>query len=144
DARITDIRTPTILRQHEPTVVSVVVESTAAGDATLHLEENNFLIHQQRVNLRAGPQTFDVAFEPLVSGFVRYTAEITMVGDQVPGNDRYIRLISVTGPPRILLVSRTPEEGLHLDQTLVAQGIAVEAPSMASLPTTLEGLLPYD
>ncbi len=48
------------------------------------------------------------------------------------------------GPPHALLVSRTPAEGMYLEEALTTQDISVETMSPAALPSSLEGLLAYD
>jgi uncharacterized membrane protein/uncharacterized protein YegL len=144
DAHVSAIRMPEILRQSQPALATAVVESTSAGEVVLRLKENDFLIKETRATLHSGSQSFNFEFEPIAAGLVRYSAEVALPGDQVAGNDRFVRLCSVSGPPRVLLVSRTPEEGEHLEQALVAQVVGVDAVSLGSLPATLEGLLPYD
>lgn len=144
DARMIEIGVPEVVRRQEPTRFSVAVDSNVAGAAKVRLEENGFLVEERSVQLAAGAQSFEVEFSPTVAGLVRYAAQVLLPGDAAPANDRISRLVSVAGPPRILLVASTPEEGVHLEEALAAQEIGVESTSPSSLPSTLEGLLPYD
>ena len=50
----------------------------------------------------------------------------------------------MSGDPHVLLLAGVPEEGTYLEAALRTQDIAVEAASASALPTTLDGLLPYD
>jgi uncharacterized membrane protein/uncharacterized protein YegL len=144
DARVKALRLPDTLRRNEPARISVVVEATQKGRASVRLEENNLLLQEKTVELTDGSQTVEFDFAPTLTGLVRYGAEIRLRGDEIPGNDRYVQLASVAGPPRVLLATNSPEESTHLEETLMTQEVAVESISPSSLPSMLEGLLGYD
>jgi Mg-chelatase subunit ChlD len=144
DARVVGLHTAEVVRRQEPTRLTVAVDSTRPGTALLRIRENDFLTGERSVTLQGGPQAIEVDLTPTVAGLVRYGAEIALPGDEVPRNDRFTTLTVVSGPPRVLLVSSTAEEGVHLEEALAAQEISVEMASIGSLPSTLDGLLPYD
>ncbi len=61
---------------------------------------------EQRVQLRAGRQTFSYPFEANADGFVRYQAEIVADGDTRAQNNIAAALIDIQGEPRVLLGRR--------------------------------------
>ena len=145
DARVTAVHLPDTLRRHELARLGAVIESSRRGVATVRVEENSILVEErQGVALEPGAQ--EVAFElaPNLSGLVRYAVEVRLSGDQIEGNNRFVQLAPVAGPPRVLLVSATPEEGRHLEEALTAQDFAIESASPTALPSTVDELLGYD
>jgi Mg-chelatase subunit ChlD len=144
DARVSAIRLPEVVRRHEPARMGVVIESTRADQASVKVQENELLIDRRTVSLKAGTQELSFDFDPSLSGFIRYGAEVKLDGDEIVDNDLFVQVKQVGGPPRVLLVAATPAEGVHLEEALVAQEINVELTSPAALPTSVETLLGYD
>lgn len=144
DARVTALKLPDTLRQREKSRISAIVDTTTGGRATVALEEKGFLVGQKQVQLKSGSQSVDFDVTPTGKGPISYSARVSLVGDEVPGNNQFTQLAWVSGPPLVLLVANTPEESLDLEQSLTAQDVNVESMSPDSLPATLEGLLSYD
>jgi uncharacterized membrane protein len=144
DARVSALKLPEIVRREEPARAAVTVESTQAAEATLRFEENGILLEERKVTLKPGAQSFAFELLPALSGLVRYRAEVRMNGDELPGNDGWVQLVFVGGAPRVLLVADPPEEGMHLEEALRAQGIQVESVQPTSLATGVDELFTYD
>jgi Mg-chelatase subunit ChlD len=144
DARVTGLRFPDSIRRGDTCALTAIVDSTRSAAARVRLEEDDVLVEERPVTLESGSQALDFQFVPSASGLVRYTVRVSLAGDQVPQNDRYTSFASVEGPPRVLLVQSTVEEGRHLLDALAAQDIAVETVSPETFPATLDALLPYD
>jgi uncharacterized membrane protein/uncharacterized protein YegL len=144
DARAVSVRLPEVVRRGEPTRIAVTVASSTAGRAHLEVLEDDLLVDQRTLDLVPGERTVAVDVVPTRAGFVRYAAAVRLPGDQVPGNDRYERLVAVGGEPRILLCSSTTDEASHLEEALRANEIDVESVLLDSLPSSVESLLSYD
>jgi Ca-activated chloride channel homolog len=145
DARVTTVHVPEAMRRHEPARIGAVVEASRRGQAIVRLEENGILIEERAdIKLEPGTQELDFELSPNLSGLVRYAVEVRLAGDQIAGNNRYVQLAQVGGPPRVLLVSGAPEDGRHLEEALTAQEFAIESASPTSLPSTVDELLGYD
>jgi Mg-chelatase subunit ChlD len=144
DARVTALHLPDTLRRHEPSRVGALVESSGPGKATVRFDENGILVEERTVELKGGPQEVDFELSPNLSGLVKYSADVELAGDQILGNNRFVALADVAGPPRVLLAAATPDDGRHLEETLAAQEFGVEATTTTLLPSTVDDLLGYD
>jgi Mg-chelatase subunit ChlD len=144
DARVVGLRPASLVRRGEPTRIGVFLEATRPGPAHLELREDGLLVDRREVTLAVGSQAVEIDLVPSRAGFVRFEATVQLPGDSVQGNDRYERVFSVVGEPRVLICSSTVDEGRHLEEAFRANDLDVEAISLQLFPSSLEGLSSYD
>jgi Mg-chelatase subunit ChlD len=149
DAQVSDLLLPARLRQGSLGQATAIVRSNRAGRATFTLTENDFQLESREVPLVVGEQRISVDLIPTRSGFVRYHARIRLPGDGLPADDEIVRLRSVSGDPRVLIVSAEggqtgDAEAGPLRDALAAQGLEVDGVAPEELSGSVTELSRYD
>lgn len=138
------IDAPADVREGQEFELGITVESTSAVGATLRIFEDGELIQTQDLNLQTGANRYAIPIVDAEPGFHRYRAQIIPDADHRLQNNEAASFTVVAGPPSILLVQGSPEEGENLAAALEAAKMKVTAISPASIPVNLPELAQYD
>ncbi len=140
---VQQLEAPGHLRVGERSSVTVQVQSTVETQATLRLLVDGRLTTSQEVQLVSGPNRFVMPLDPLPSGQHVVRAQADAEQDTLPQNNLAGALVTVVGPPRILLVEGAQGEGQYLADALRSTGIEVDTRSPSTAPLTAQGLRDY-
>jgi uncharacterized membrane protein len=146
DARVVEVRTPSVVGAGQAFDVVVDVESSIPTTARLRLFAGGTLVEERDIALRAGVTRHTVSLTAGGErGFGDFTAQIELpAADAFAQNNRLSAFTRVVGAPRVLLISRADAPAPLLVTALEAVGIAVETATPGSAPRTLAGLAGYD
>ena len=145
EVSVEDIRAPSRVRQGEPHLVTVMVRSTGDTPGRVTLFRDSEPVAKREVLL--GPGENAVQFSGMLPerGLHAWDALVEAPSDGTTQNNHYRRFVEVMGTPQVLYVSRPGHDSPALLSALQSQGISVvRSPSVAALPGTLAGYLPYD
>ncbi len=142
--QVSDVRAPAQVRKGQMVNLEVVVESTIASPALLRIYAGSEVVNEQRVQLRAGRQTFNYPFEANADGFVRYQAEIVADGDTRTQNNIAAALIDIQGEPRVLLVEGAAGDADNLAAALRSARMNPTVVAAQAMPVALADLGGYD
>ncbi len=92
--------------------IDVESESRSAVAATLKLYRDGVVVGAQPTALKPGLNRFELPYRLERAGAYLMSAEVSIAAGRVALNPRVEAAISVTGAPRILIVSATPPESL--------------------------------
>jgi hypothetical protein len=123
--------------------ISVEIESSYAGNATVRLFEDSEITQEKSVSLQKGNNKFIFRDIAKASGVITYMADVVADEDDSLRNNKMYTFIKVLGTPQVLIVDGTGSESHELVKIL--DGIAdcdVVTPEM--VPSTLEKLRHYD
>jgi uncharacterized membrane protein/Mg-chelatase subunit ChlD len=138
------LQAPASVRQGQDFDLNVIVQSTDAMGARLLIFADGQVIHTAEVSLEVGINRFSFPLEAEESGFRRYRAQIIPDNDTRLQNNQASAFTVVHGPPHILVVEGSPEEGANLARALRAAEMSVTLTPPENLPTTLPELAAYD
>ncbi len=146
DARVVDVRAPSVVGAGQAFDVVVDVEASTPSSALLRLFAGGALVEERAIALRAGVTRHAV---PLIAGqdrgFGDFTAQIELPADDAfAQNNRLAAFTRVVGAPRVLLISRADAPAPALVSALEAVGIGVDAVTPPAAPRTLAGFAGYD
>jgi Ca-activated chloride channel homolog len=144
EVSVEDVRSPDSVRAGEAQVVTVLLRSRTALQARISLFRDSEPVASQSVALSAGENavTFSGSFPG--RGLHAWDALVQAAGDTIPQNNHARRYVEVTGAPQVLYVAGPGRESPSFLAALAAQGVSVARTSVAALPSTLAGYLPYD
>ncbi|MCX7037977.1 MAG: VWA domain-containing protein, partial [Spirochaetes bacterium] len=144
EVSIADIAAPARARAGEPHQVTVLVRSLAPVRARVSLFRDGEPAGTRDVALLPGENP--VAFTGFFPGrgLHSWEALVQAPSDRILENNRYRRVVEVTGNPQVLYAARSGKGSPALLSALAAQGIAVVETDGAALPGSLAGFLPYD
>lgn len=144
EAYLVDLVVPTNVRQGQSFVVTAVIESTVAQEATLRLLGDGRLLASQVVALEPGTNRVQISLTAEETGFHRYQAELYPALDTLPQNNLASGYTVVHGPPRVLVAEGKPGEAEALCRALESASFEVAVVSPRLLPTDLAVLSGYD
>ncbi|MBN1660228.1 MAG: VWA domain-containing protein [Anaerolineae bacterium] len=144
EVRVEALDAPADVRQGQEFDLTVIVDSSARVDATLHVLGDGQLIHSQDVRLQPGTNRFLVPVQAGAAGFRRFRAQVIPDADTWLQNNEASAFAVVHGPPRVLLVEGTAGDGDNLASALRAAEMDVSVVDPASLPATLPELAAFD
>src|ERR687886_69238 len=142
--QVSDLRAPAQVRKGQTLNLKVVVESTAAGPATLRIRTAGKVVGEQKVQLKQGRQTFNYPVKAETGGFVQYQAEVDAPGDTRKQNNEAAALVNVQAEPRVLLVEGTPGDARNLQDALAAGKMNPTVVAPQAMPVALADLSSYD
>ena len=145
DVRITALDAPSRVAENQSFDVSVSIHAEKATSATLFLFSGGSLIHEEDLNLQQGDSRFALAQTSDRSGFLDFTAQIVVPGenDNFNQNNRLAAFSQVVGPARVLMVSGDDAEIQFLLPALEQAGVLVDTISPESLPVNMGRLANY-
>jgi Ca-activated chloride channel homolog len=145
EVSIEDIRAPERVRQGEAHEVTVMLRSSGDTPARVTLFRDGQPVAKREASLAAGENTVQFSGVLPQRGLHAWDALVEAPGDGTAQNNHYRRLVEVTGTPQVLYASRPGHDSPAFVSALQSQGIdVVRSPSVAALPGTLAGYLPYD
>jgi len=141
---VRDVSAPAGVRAGETREVTVVVRSRARTHAKVLLLRAGRVAGGGSLLLEPGENTilFELPFPQ--RGLAAVTAVVEAGDDRFAENNRFTRLVEVTGSPSVLYVSSAGRRSAALLDALAAQGIRTVERGASGVPGTLAGLLPYD
>ena len=141
---VRDVSAPASVRAGETREVTAVVRSRATTPARILLLRDGAVEAGRSVMLEPGENAvvFPLAFPE--RGLAAVTAVVDAGEDRFVENNRFTRLVEVTGAPALLYVASAGRRSSALLAALAAQGIRVVERDAAGVPGSLAGFLPYD
>lgn len=143
EALVEALDAPTRVRQGDAFTVTAQVRSSEPTGATLHLLVDGDLTATQQVNLDPGSNRFVIPLEPLPSGHHIFQLQLEADADTVADNNTGGAYVVVTGPPSVLLVESSPDDGRFLADALRGRGLQVDEYSPSSAPLDAGDLRSY-
>lgn len=140
EARLDDLRAPSMLRQGEHFDLTVKIHATAAMNAPLQIFSEGRLAVQQALALQPGDNAFVLPLVAGEPGFTTFQARLAPPQDTFPQNNRLDAFSQVQGPLSVLLATEHPDEGRPLADALRAAGLVVVETGPAGLPADLARL----
>lgn len=124
DVRIAAMETPDRVQAGESFLIRLAVAGTGDGEIPVRLRRDGEAAGEAKVTLRDGRGSVELIDRLKAAGAHRYEAEILPDKDSHPGNNRATRWVEVTGGPRVLLITRHPDDPLA--EILRSQGVEPE------------------
>jgi uncharacterized membrane protein len=138
------VEVPRRLKAGEPFDLTARIRSNIATTAKVKLYQNQFLIEQRDLELKAGDNEFRAPNLKADGSFIAYELEIIPALDTTAENNRASATASLRGEPRVLLVDSDETNGRALADVLRREKITVETRGLSGLPKTLEDLQQFD
>ena len=144
DAILQRVTIPSNVKRGQAFEVKVFVQSERAQSGILRLFRNDQYLGEQRISLEEGKN--QIAFTQTLeqSGFYSYQAQIEVVGDPVPQNNRGTAFVTIRGNPRVLLVSSQPDQDGTLFAALKSAQFDVTFGGLDRMPGSLPEWQSYD
>lgn len=141
---VRDVTAPATVRAGETRELTAVVRSRQRTPARVLLLRDGGVQAGRAVMLEPGENAiaFPLAFPE--RGLAAVTAVVEAGEDRFAENNRFTRLVEVTGGPSVLYVASGGRRSSALLAALAAQGIRAVERDAAGVPGSLAGLLPYD
>ncbi len=141
---LSDLSLPREVDSAEGFEIRGVVESLREAPARLRLLRDGVLVAEREVRLKAGDNT--ALFRDSLSARGQHSYELLLESpdDTLAENNLLQGVVTVKGPPRVLLLSGQPESQRVIDKVLQAQGYAVVEAVPAAQPLTVAELSAYD
>lgn len=140
DAQVSRVAVPSLAYQGQQVSITVTVDSTVSGEASLLLFANRNLAISRDVTLRKGENTFVFSDIATSSGVVSYEAQVLLPGDGVSANNRLGAYMAVQGTPRILIAEGKTGAGTELEKLLKAAGMESDVLPVQGLPESSAAL----
>jgi Mg-chelatase subunit ChlD len=137
---VSDLRTPSVVREGEPFELEVAIHSTHDDEGTVEIACQPATSAQQRVRVKKGENRFrfrqSIAGEPTQT----LTARISGFRDTLAENNAVETLLAVRPRPRVMLVENRAFSGGQLAKALRGGGLAVEICRARDAPDALDKL----
>ena len=148
------VSAPSRLAQGERFDLRLEVSATQPQRAGVRVLSGGQVVYQGTLDLGRGVQTFNLPLQAGEPGFSRFQVQIDPLQDSAYQNNELTAFATVSGPPRVLLVSMPPgdrlpgglprpDEAVQLRAALQATGMQIESAPPAGLPSSLPGLASY-
>ncbi len=141
---LTRLTVPPILRQGEPFVIEVGIQSDSARKITLKLNQDKTVLAEDGVTLQAGDNLFTFKAKADAVGLQSYQAIIAADEDGQPENNRLAAVSQVYLPSKVLVVGDDLPALNRFTDLLRQAGFEPTAISATQLPNRLSELDPYD
>ena len=144
DVSVQKLQVPSKLKKGQAFEVKIFVQADQATPATVRLFRNEQFLGEQKVQLSAGKNLF--AFPQLLPdpGYYSYDVQVDVPNDPLPQNNRASAFATVSGDPRILIVSADPEQDKQLGAALQSSRLQARLVGLAGFPGTLGEMQSYD
>ena len=144
DVSVQKVQVPPKLKKGQSFEVKIFVQADRATPATVRLYRNDQFLGEQKVELSAGKNLFTFPQTLPEAGFYSYDVRVDAPGDPVPQNNRASGFATVTGEPRLLIISNDPEQDARLAEALQTSRLEIKLRGLNGFPATLEELQSYD
>ena len=124
DYRLADLILPARVQPGEPFLIEIAAEGNPDAVVPCDIERDGKKIGSADVEIKHGRGRLRLTDRLGRAGGAKYTARLRPAADARPGNNFLDRWIEVVGGPRILLVTKFPDD--PLGPLLREQGFAVE------------------
>jgi hypothetical protein len=124
DVRIASLELPSRVQLGESFVLRLAVVGTGNRTVPMNLRRDGQAAGSATVTLREGRGAVEIVDHLGLAGAHRYEAEILPEHDSHPGNNLAARWVEVVGGPRVLLVTRFPDDPLA--EAFRSQGFTVD------------------
>jgi uncharacterized membrane protein len=138
------VEVPRRLKAGEPFDLTAHIRSNVVTTAKVKLYQNQFLLEQRDMELKAGDNEFRAPNLHADGNFISYEVEVLPAQDTVAENNRASATASLRGEPRVLLVDSDENNGRALAGVLQKEKINTEVRGLSGLPKTLEDLQQFD
>jgi len=132
--RLSDLRVLSPVRQNEPALFEVVVQSNHETEATIAVFYGDTFLVEETRTLQSGEHSFQYQFTP----DEKRQEFLTAILETAFGEETIRTLVTIEGPPRVLLLESRTESIEHLAVTLREQGIELEIRNADEIPQTLD------
>ncbi len=144
DVSLQKVAVPANLKRGQTFEVKIFALADQAGEATLRLLRNDQFLGEQRIELSAGKNLFTLPQTLSEPGFYSFDVQLDAPGDPLPQNNRASSFSSVSGDPRVLLVSSDPALDMPLANALRSARLELKVVDPRGFPETLPELQSYD
>jgi uncharacterized membrane protein len=144
DVSVQKVQVPPRLKQNQSFEVKIFAQTEQARSATVRLYRNEQFLGEQKVELSGGKNLYSFPQSLPEPGFYSYDVRIDAPGDPLPQNNRASGFASVTGEPRILIVSADPEQDKLLAAALQSARLQIRLAGLKGFPGTLAEMQSYD
>jgi len=110
--RVASFALPERVQAGEPFLLDITVAGQPAGDVPYTVFRGDSPMHRGTVTVKGGVARVRLSDRVLESGAHHYTVRIDPEDDALPGNNTFSRWIEIASGPRILLVTRYPDDPL--------------------------------
>jgi uncharacterized membrane protein/Mg-chelatase subunit ChlD len=144
EASIETVRVPPEIHLKEPFSLEVVTRSNRKMNGSMQIFRNGELIQEGNISLDNTEKNFIRIPQKITEpGIYRYDVRINPQQDFRIENNSQQAWVSVSGPPRLLLVDEHPEELKLLADAFRRRGFTVDVKQSRYFPLTLQDLLLY-
>src|SRR5207248_6996095 len=112
------VQVPPKLKKGQAFEIKIFVQADQAQSAVVRLYRNEQFLGEQKVELSAGKNLFTFPQTLPDQGFYSYDVRVDAPGDPIPQNNRASGFTTVSGDPRILVVSADPDQDKQLAAAL--------------------------
>jgi len=141
---VRDVSAPAGVRAGETREVTVIVRSRTRTPARALLLRDGSVAGGRSLLLEPGENAIPFELPFPQRGLAAVTAVVEAGDDRFAENNRFTRLVEVTGSPAVLYVSSAGRRSSALLDALAVQGIRTVEREASRVPGTLAALLPYD
>lgn len=142
--QVTEVRTPTEVREGEPFHVEVVIHASEPCEGEVELFRGPHRVASEHRRLEAGENVFRVRQSIEGERLVIFTGSVRGFGDQDLDDDRASGLVFTRGKPRVLLIAEDERAGRHLRRALEREDVVCEIRPPQGLPRTLTELAGFE
>lgn len=135
DAAVVSVKAPGRARTEDKFEVVASIFSRSAGPASVVLKRAGSVVASLDVALPAGLHEVTFEQEAAAPGALLFSVEVRAPGDTVPDNDAAGALVIVDGPPRVIVLEGSSQEGKDLAAGLTARGMSVEVRDVSTFPS---------
>ena len=142
---IQNLRLPETIRLRAPFMMTVEVFSTyAIKSLPLTIYKDGYLFAYRKVKIKPGLQKFRFKARIDEAGLTSFQALISPKKDRFKGNNVYVRMIPIQGPPKVLYLEGDPGKAHYLSRVLKRQQFKVDVRTSYGIPNRLSDLERYD
>ncbi|MFH1023006.1 MAG: VWA domain-containing protein, partial [Planctomycetota bacterium] len=143
DPRLGRIRAPVEIPEGEPFDADVEVSAPREQAGRVRFFRDGYRVEERDVVLSAGAGTVRFPNLRLNAGYHELRAELDAPGDAENRNNTTLAAVTVTGPPRVLIIGGGAEDTRHLEAALAAEGIATETRPAEAAPREVPEILNF-
>ncbi len=144
DVSVQRVQIPSRLKKGQTFEVKIFIQAEAARRATIRLYRNEQYLGEREVQLSAGKNLFSFPQNLSEPNFYSYDVRLDAPGDPLPQNNRATGFTTITGDPRILIVSADPEQDKTLGAALQTSKLQIRLAGLDGFPSTLAEMQSYD
>lgn len=143
EVQINSLEVPQRISVGETAQITVELQSSSAGTATVTLYDNGEYYDRQEVVLGGGTEHCQFNYTLITPKFHEFRAEVTAENDTLSQNNVYYSYLNIESSNRVLLVDGTGSETAQLEGILSGEYDLTKI-TLDGLPKTLEELCRYD